>query len=81
MMGKLANFGNLRVVIQGRDHNPPHFHVKGPDINALVGIDPVTVIRGKLPSVLWPEIRDWAIAHRSELIAAWNTLNPHIPTA
>ncbi|SMF92127.1 protein of unknown function [Azospirillum oryzae] len=80
-MGKLANFGNLRVVIQGRDHNPPHFHVKGPDINALVGIDPVTVIRGKLPSVLWPEIRDWAIAHRSELIAAWNTLNPHIPTA
>lgn len=80
-MGKLANFGNLRVVVQGRDHNPPHFHVKGPDINALVGIDPVTVIRGKLPSVLWPEIRDWAIAHRSELVAAWNTLNPHIPTA
>lgn len=80
-MGKLANFGNLRVVVQGRDHNPPHFHVKDPDINALVGIDPVTVIRGKLPSVLWPEIRDWAIAHRSELIAAWNTLNPHIPTA
>lgn len=80
-MGKLANFGNLRVVVQGRDHNPPHFHVKGPDINALVGIDPVTVIRGKLPSTVWPEIRDWAIAHRSELVATWNTLNPHIPTA
>jgi len=80
-LGKLTTFGKLRVVVQGRDHNPPHFHVKGPDVNALVGIDPVIVIRGKLPSDLWPEIRTWAVMHRAELIAAWNALNPHIPTA
>jgi len=79
-MGKLTNFGKVRVIVQGRDHNPPHFHVKGPDINALVGIDPVVILRGALPSDLWPQVQAWAIANRADLVAAWNTLNPHIPT-
>ncbi|KAA0595361.1 hypothetical protein J2848_003424 [Azospirillum lipoferum] len=69
------------MIVQGRDHNPPHFHVKGPDINALVGIDPVVILRGRLPSDLWAEVQAWAIAHGAALVAAWNTLNPQIPTA
>lgn len=80
-MGTLTTFGKVRVIVQGRDHNPPHFHVKGPDINALVSINPVAILRGSLPSELWAQVQAWAIVHRAELVTAWNTYNPHIPTA
>lgn len=79
-MGTLTSFGKIRVIVQGRDHNPPHFHIKGPDVNALVGIDPVIVLRGAVPSDLWSQIQAWAIANRSALVAEWNRCNPLFPT-
>lgn len=80
-MGKLTNFGKVRLVVQVRDHNPPHFHLKGPDFKALVGIDPVVVLRGKVPADLWPEVQAWALANRAALVAEWNRCNPLFPTA
>ena len=79
-MGKLTTFGKVRVIVQGNEHNPPHFHVKGPDVKALVGIDPVVVLRGKVPADLWPEVQAWALANRAALVAEWNLCNPNLQT-
>ncbi|WP_029009283.1 DUF4160 domain-containing protein [Azospirillum halopraeferens] len=80
-MGKLATIGTVRIIVQGRDHNPPHFHVKGPGVNALVRIDPVAVLRGSVPSGLWAEIAAWAVANRATLVAEWTRCNPEAPSA
>lgn len=80
-MGKLMSFGKVRLVIQGRDHNPPHFHVKGGDINALVGIAPVVILHDSLPADLWFQVRAWAEANRAVLVAEWNRCNPLFPIA
>lgn len=80
-MGKLASFGKARLVIQVCDHNPPHFHVKGGEVNALVGIDPVVILRDSLPVDLWLPVPAWAEANRAVLEAEWNLCTPLFPTA
>lgn len=79
-MGKLTSFGKVWVGVQVRDHNPPHFHLKGGGVRAMVGIDPVIVLRGTVPSDLWPQVQAWAIANRAALVAEWNLCNPLYPT-
>lgn len=79
-MGKIVSFGKVWVIVHSRDHAPPHFHVKGPEVNALVRIDPITVLRGSMPSDLWSEIAAWAMSNRHLLVAEWNRNNPTIPT-
>lgn len=79
-MGKLMTFGKVWVGVQTRDHNPPHFHLKG-TVRAMIGIDPVVVLRGQVPSDLWSQVQAWAIANRAALVAEWNKCNPLYPTA
>ncbi len=55
-MGKLMTFGKVWVGVQVRDHNPPHFHLKGGGVKAVIGIDPVVVMRGKVHASLWPQV-------------------------
>lgn len=37
-MPTLARFGALRIAMYAEDHNPPHVHVLGPDLEVLVEI-------------------------------------------
>ena len=80
-MGKLATIGKATIRVFGNDHLPPHFHVKGGGIEALVSIDPVAVIAGDLPTALRQEVFAWAATHKAALVAEWNTWNPHVPFA
>ncbi|CAO3411716.1 DUF4160 domain-containing protein [Azospirillum largimobile] len=80
-MGKLATFGKVVIRIYGNDHLPPHFHVKGPEFDALVSIETFEVIAGDLPAAARKEAMGWAAANRSLLISEWNSWNPNIPFA
>lgn len=80
-MGKLATIGKVSIRIFGNDHLPPHFHVKGGGVEALVSIDPVEIIAGELPASLRKEVFAWAAANKARLVAEWNTWNPHVPFA
>jgi len=79
-MGKLAMFGKVAIVIRTRDHNPPHFHVVGPDFDAQVSIDPVVLMNGEIPKAVWLQAQAWATANRALLIAEWNRINPQYAT-
>jgi hypothetical protein len=78
-MGKLAVFGKVAVVVRTRDHNPPHFHVVGPDLDVQVLIDSLIVEQGTLPSGVGKQILAWAAENRDRLIAEWNRVNPDYP--
>jgi Domain of unknown function (DUF4160) len=79
MMGRLAVFGKAALVVRRRDHNPPHFHVIGPDFEALVGIEPLVVLRGSMSKEAWTQVQAWCAENRSRLIDEWNRVNPLYP--
>lgn len=78
-MGRLAIFGKAVVLIRSRDHNPPHFHVLAPDFEALVGIEPLMILRGGMPRSVWMQVQAWAVENHAVLIAEWNRVNPRFP--
>jgi hypothetical protein len=55
-----------------RDHSPPHFHATYGEHEALIGIDPIRVIEGKLPSRAQSFVFEWAAMHQEELAADWD---------
>lgn len=78
-MGKLLRVGNWYLEVRGRDHNPPHVHVIGPDFAAQVDIKTLAVIEGGMPRAIAKLALTWAEANRERLIAEWNRLNPDLP--
>lgn len=56
------------------DHNPPHFHVRYENFRAILGIEPLELRDGELPSRVLGLVMEWAELHRSELAANWTTL-------
>jgi len=53
------------------EHPPPHFHVEWQGEDAVVRIDTLEVIRGRLPRRALAMIAEWAVAHRDELRHNW----------
>ena len=54
------------------DHPPPHFHVEYGGREAQVGIDPVEILRGRLPPRIRRLVTEWASIRKLELREAWN---------
>ncbi len=72
-MPKIHDFGGFSIKIYFRDHNPPHFHVVGPDFYAQVSIDDTRVLAGTLSPKVERQVRRWAAANHALLAAAWAT--------
>ena len=80
-MGKLVQIGNIVIRVYANDHLPPHFHVVTPDADALVEIETLEILRGKLPRRAETEALTWAKANKATIVAEWNRTNPRFPVA
>ncbi|MVT68751.1 DUF4160 domain-containing protein [Bradyrhizobium pachyrhizi] len=72
-----AQLSNCKIYIYPGDHNPPHFHLKGPNSNALVDLVTLRVIKGKASKKDLDEAIDWVKQPGNlELLASeWRRLN------
>ena len=72
-----AQLSNCKIYIYPGDHNPPHFHIKGPNSNALVDLVTLKVIKGAASKKDLDEAIAWAKQPgNQELLAAeWRRLN------
>ena len=61
----------IHMYIRG-EHNPPHFHAMYGEHEALVDIQRLEVIEGKLPRRALALVLEWANEHRSELMEDWD---------
>jgi len=61
------------------DHNPPHFHAEYGDFDALIEIDTLWVIAGKLPPRALGLVMEWAALHQKELILLWQNAREQKP--
>ena len=68
-------FDAFRVEVRSRDHAPPHFHVVGPEVHALIKIKDLQVLRGTISRKAYVEVVAWAEAREDELMAEWRRLN------
>lgn len=74
-MPTIIRFSNIAISIYPRDHNPPHFHIRGPDFELLVEIETGCIVgtAGKARDV--SEALKWAEANTALLLAEWQRLN------
>lgn len=78
-MPRIAEFYGIVVAIYYNDHEPPHVHVSYAGARALVGIDPIVVLRGEVPRRALGLISEWAAIHQGELIDNWERARAHQP--
>ena len=61
------------------DHVPPHFHVRYAGQKALVAIQTLVLLRGRLAPRAFGMVVEWAAMHQAELMANWERARLHIP--
>lgn len=80
-VGKLHQIGKLIVRVYANDHLPPHFHAIAPDYEALIEIETLTIIRGRLSARARKAVMAWAARNRAVITGEWNRINPRFPIA
>ena len=70
-MPELCRFYGIVIRIYFDDHAPPHFHASYGQEEAVVGIDSLAVLRGRLPHRAFGLVVEWASLHQEELRQAW----------
>ena len=54
------------------DHVPPHFHATYGGDEAVIGIDSLAILHGRLPARAQGLVVEWASLHQTDLREAWN---------
>jgi hypothetical protein len=70
-MPEVSRFYGIVIKIFYDDHNPPHFHAEYGEHEALVNINTLAIIGGRLPPRALGMVTEWASQHQQELLAAW----------
>ena len=71
-MPELSRFLGIIITMYFDDHNPPHFHVRYNDYRAILSINDLHLLDGKLPPRVFELVKEWAELHKNELIDNWN---------
>jgi len=68
---EISRFFGIVVQMYYADHEPPHFHVRYSGQKALIAIETLAVLRGRLSPRALGLVTEWAALHRPELIEDW----------
>ena len=71
-MPTISIFYGIIIQMFYDDHNPPHFHAKYGEDEALIDIHQLLLVKGRLPRRALELVLDWAELHQEELIEDWN---------
>jgi len=78
-MPEVSRFFGISIRMYFDDHNPPHFHAIYAAAEVEVGIDPLTVLRGRFPRRALGMVLEWGALHQQELLDNWNRLRNDEP--
>jgi hypothetical protein len=73
-MPQVSRFSGIVVTMYFNDHDPPHFHVRYGEYRATVGLDPIEIRSGELPTRVLSVVLEWAHTHRAELQENWTRM-------
>lgn len=78
-MPEISRFFGMIIAMFYDDHAPPHFHVRYGDQRAIIAIDTLGVLRGRLSPRALALVTEWAAQHQGELRANWERAQRHAP--
>jgi len=64
-------FYGIRIFINYKDHNPPHFHAEYAGNQATINILTCTVMESSLPNKQLKLVLAWAELHKDKLMHNW----------
>jgi len=71
---EISRFFGIIIFMYFDEHNPPHFHAKYGEERAVVSINELKVMEGRLSRRPLSLVLEWANEHRNELLKNWNNL-------
>ena len=78
-MPEISRFLGMVIAMYYNDHAPPHFHVRYAKQKAVIGIQPVKMLEGKLSPRAKALVLEWAVLHQAELLADWELARQQAP--
>src|SRR3954452_2209521 len=78
-MPEISRFFGMVIAMYYNDHAPPHFHVRYAEQKAVIGIEPVELLNGKLSPRARALVFEWATLHARELLADWELARQQAP--
>jgi len=70
-MPEISRFFGIIIAMFFDDHNPPHFHARYGNDNAVIKITDLTVLEGYLQPRALGLVMEWAAIHKDELLNDW----------
>ena len=70
-MPEISRFLGMVIRMYWDEHPPPHFHVEYAGEQAVVRIDTLEVVKGRLPRRAMALLAEWTLLHRPELQQNW----------
>ncbi|MFO5526823.1 MAG: DUF4160 domain-containing protein [Cuspidothrix sp.] len=71
-MPEVCRFLGIIITMYYNDHPPPHFHVRYNQQKAIIDIETLSILEGKLSPRVLGLVIEWAAMHKSELLRNWN---------
>ena len=78
-MPEISRFFGTVIAMYYNDHPPPHFHVRHDKQKAIIDIDSLSIIEGKLSRRVLGLVTEWGIQHRAELLENWELARQQMP--
>jgi len=69
-MPEVSSFYGIVIYMYMSEHNPPHFHVKYQEYEAIITIEG-GVVTGSLPRRALNMVYEWLDLHKDELLQNW----------
>ncbi len=71
-MVKVAIVDGMKIYVYANDHGRPHFHILAAEYRAVVDIETMRLIRGRLPKARLRKLLLWAKPRQVQLLEAWD---------
>ena len=78
-MPEISRFFGIIITMNYNDHVPPHFHARYGSDQAIVDIQTLQVLGGRLSPRIIGLVVEWALQHRAELLEDWRRARQDAP--
>lgn len=70
-MPTICIFRGIKIYMNWREHQPPHFHAKYGSNEVAISINDIEVLEGSLPNKQLKMLLGWTALHQEELLENW----------
>jgi len=77
-MPTISMFFGILIRMFFNEHAPPHFHAEYGEYKAVINIQTLEVMEGKMSRRALELVLDWAELHQTELMEDWELCRKHL---